>query len=169
MRRFVSLVAAVLALGAFALGAFTLIVAQEDPDRAGDGGACATPGATPLASPLASPAASPVASLVASPCPEVGTPVGAQASGDTVTVEMVDIAFAPAQFSVPANTPVQVALPNRGRAVHNFSIDQLGIKVDVPPGQAGQTTINAPTGTYEYYCDEPGHAEAGMVGTLTIP
>ncbi len=169
MHRFVSLVAAVLALGAFTLGAFTLIVAQEERN----GGACATPGATPVASPLASPAAfpaaSPVTSPVASPCPEVGTPVGAQAPGDAVTVEMVDIAFVPAQFSVPADTPVQVALPNRGRAVHNFSIDELGIKVDVPPGQAGQTTITAPTGTYEYYCDEPGHAEAGMVGTLTIP
>ncbi len=96
MRRLVSLVATVLAVGVFALGAFALIVAQEEEaEEPGGVGACATPGATPLATPLASPAASPVASPVtapvASPCPEVGTPVGAQVPGDAVTGEMVDI------------------------------------------------------------------------------
>ena len=28
-------------------------------------------------------------------------------------------------------------------------------------------TINAPAGTYIFYCGVPGHKEAGMVGTLT--
>jgi uncharacterized cupredoxin-like copper-binding protein len=38
----------------------------------------------------------------------------------------------------------------------------------VSPGDTGSATINAPAGTYEYYCNVPGHREAGMVGTLTV-
>ena len=28
--------------------------------------------------------------------------------------------------------------------------------------------INAAAGSYQFYCREPGHKEAGMVGTLTV-
>ena len=51
---------------------------------------------------------------------------------------------------------------------HNFSIDALGIDVDIAPGATKQVVINAPAGEYEYYCNVPGHKEAGMVGTLTV-
>jgi uncharacterized cupredoxin-like copper-binding protein len=51
---------------------------------------------------------------------------------------------------------------------HNFSIDELGISVDVAAGEEGEATINAAPGTYEFYCNVPGHREAGMVGTLTV-
>ena len=100
--------------------------------------------------------------------PEAGTPADAQVPEDAVTVEMNEIYFNPEEFSIPANPPVEVALLNRGQLLHNFSIDVLGIKVDVPSGETGQITINAPAGTYEYYCDQPGHLPAGMVGTLTV-
>ena len=46
-----------------------------------------------------------------------------------------------------------------GVGVDNIALDtatELGVAV-----------INAPAGTYEYYCNVPGHKEAGMVGTLT--
>ena len=57
---------------------------------------------------------------------------------------------------------------NDGAAPHNFSIDELGIDIDVAPGETQETVINAPAGEYEYYCNVPGHKEAGMVGTLTV-
>jgi uncharacterized cupredoxin-like copper-binding protein len=81
---------------------------------------------------------------------------------------MVDIAFDPKALTIPANTDVTISLPNTGAAQHNFSIDELNISVDVPPGQTGSVTINAPAGTYQYYCNVPGHKEAGMFGTLTV-
>jgi plastocyanin len=84
------------------------------------------------------------------------------------TVTMVDIAFQPDALTIPANTDVTVSLPNTGASLHNFSIDELGIDVDVSPGDTGSATINAPAGTYEYYCNVPGHKEAGMLGTLTV-
>jgi uncharacterized cupredoxin-like copper-binding protein len=61
-----------------------------------------------------------------------------------------------------------VTLPNDGVTLHNFSIDALGISVDIAPGATETVTINAPAGSYEYYCNVPGHKEAGMVGTLTV-
>jgi len=85
-----------------------------------------------------------------------------------MTVTMVDIAFQPDTLTIPANTDVTVSLPNTGASLHNFSIDELGISVDVQPGDTGSTTINAPAGNYEYYCNVPGHKQAGMVGTLTV-
>jgi plastocyanin len=87
---------------------------------------------------------------------------------EAVTVESYDIYFEPTELSIPAETDVTVSLPNEGVTLHNFSIDELGISVDIAPGATEETVINAPAGTYEYYCNVPGHKPAGMVGTLTV-
>jgi uncharacterized cupredoxin-like copper-binding protein len=94
------------------------------------------------------------------------TPVGSTASQ---AVQLVDIAFVPPTLETAADTPVTVTLTNTGAAVHNFNIDELNIHSgDVPPGQSSEVTITAPAGTYQYYCNVPGHKEAGMTGTLTV-
>jgi plastocyanin len=92
----------------------------------------------------------------------------AATGGATETITLVDIKFDPSTLTIPANTDVTVSLPNNGVSLHNFSIDELNISVDVQPGQTGSVTINAPAGTYQFYCNVPGHKEAGMVGTLTV-
>jgi probable HAF family extracellular repeat protein len=84
------------------------------------------------------------------------------------TVESHDIFFEPAELEVPANTNVTILLPNLGAAPHNFSIDALGVDVDIAPGATEEVVINAPAGEYEFYCNVPGHTEAGMVGTLIV-
>ena len=90
------------------------------------------------------------------------------AAGEAVEVESYDIYFEPDKLSIPANTDVTVQLPNAGASLHNFSIDELGISVDIGPGATEEVVINAPAGEYEYYCNVPGHKPAGMVGTLTV-
>jgi uncharacterized cupredoxin-like copper-binding protein/mono/diheme cytochrome c family protein len=90
---------------------------------------------------------------------------------DAATAQVVtafDIYFEPKAITIPANTEVTFTLPNDGAAPHNFSIDELSIDVDMPPGSTEETVINARPGTYEYYCNVPGHKEAGMVGTLVV-
>lgn len=88
---------------------------------------------------------------------------------DGPTIQLVDVAFAPDGFAIPANTPTTVTLINAGAAVHNFNIDQLGVSSgDLWPGQATQVTIDAPAGIYQYACDIPGHKAVGMVGTLFV-
>jgi uncharacterized cupredoxin-like copper-binding protein len=91
-----------------------------------------------------------------------------QGAGEVFEVESYDIYFEPDELSIPADTDVTVRLPNAGAAQHNFSIDELGISVDIAPGATEETVINAPAGEYEYYCNVPGHKQAGMEGTLTV-
>jgi uncharacterized cupredoxin-like copper-binding protein/mono/diheme cytochrome c family protein len=98
--------------------------------------------------------------------PGAGGEAGEVATSDQFTVESHDIAFVPTEIEVPSDTEVTILLPNLGAAPHNFSIDALDISVDIAPGETKEVTFTAPEGDYEYYCNVPGHREAGMVGTL---
>ena len=89
------------------------------------------------------------------------------AAAEEFTVAAHDIYFEPKELTVPAATDVKIKLPNEGAAPHNFAIDALNVSVDMAAGETTDTTINAPAGDYEYYCNVPGHKEAGMVGKLT--
>lgn len=100
--------------------------------------------------------------------PAVGDIATPEPSGD-ITIEMIDVAFIPAEISIPANTDVRIVLPNAGAVVHNFNVDELGIhSEDAQPGQSAEVVINAPPGEYRFYCSVPGHREAGMVGILRV-
>jgi uncharacterized cupredoxin-like copper-binding protein len=89
---------------------------------------------------------------------------------------MVDIAFKPSEFTIPANQDVTVTLKNTGATMHNFSITDhnnpnvknLNISVNVNPGETKTVTINAPAGDYYYFCDVPGHEAAGMHGVMHV-
>jgi uncharacterized cupredoxin-like copper-binding protein len=87
-----------------------------------------------------------------------------------------DIYFEPNELTVSANTDVTILLPNYGMTVHNFSINDrknpdvanLGVDVDLNPGDNKTITINAPAGDYYFYCNVPGHEAAGMWGYLHV-
>jgi uncharacterized cupredoxin-like copper-binding protein len=147
MRRFLVTIAAI----ACGLGAAAFVAAQS-------GTPSAMPGATTCASPVASPVASP---------PEEGTPPTCGAA-TAISLEMVDLAFRPAELTAAANTPVTVTLRSHGVALHNFSVDALDVSQDVLPGYTVTFTIQGPPGDYRFYCAIPGHAQAGMVGVLYL-
>jgi outer membrane protein assembly factor BamB/plastocyanin len=133
--------------------------------RLGGNGSGTPTALSPLPSESAA-AATPVTEPAPPPAASDATP--AAASGGAVKVDMVDIAFDPSEFTIKSNTPTEVDLSNSGALPHNFSIDKLDNSVDLGPGKATTFTIDAPAGTYEYYCNVPGHKDAGMVGTLTV-
>lgn len=162
MSRIVALVVAV--VFAFAVGGY--VVAQNTGTATPGANACASPAAVMMGTP----AAVPGTNGAVAPSPQVVSPCGSPAAqAGQYSVAMVDINFDPKQLTIPANTPVTVNLVNKGAAVHNFNIDALNVHSgDYQPGQTGTVTINAPAGTYQYYCNIPGHKEAGMVGTLTV-
>jgi uncharacterized cupredoxin-like copper-binding protein len=91
-----------------------------------------------------------------------------------ITVKSTDqMRFEPSTLTVQSNSPVSVTLDNSGAAlVHDFTIDQIGgQKVTVKAQPNGRATIQftpAVAGTYQFYCAEPGHKEAGMVGSLIV-
>jgi uncharacterized cupredoxin-like copper-binding protein len=96
----------------------------------------------------------------------------AQAGGKTAVTVILgkpsEFRFDPSEFTIPANTDVTVTLKNEGSTLHNFSIDKLKISQDVKVGETKTVTINAPAGDYQFYCNQPGHKEGGMVGTMHV-
>jgi uncharacterized cupredoxin-like copper-binding protein/mono/diheme cytochrome c family protein len=112
-------------------------------------------------------AASPAEGTSAAPAGGTAASGGGEAAAPGLTLEAVDIAFKPTELTVKADTPTTLTITNNGAAEHDFSIDELGIAVNLPAGATETVEINAPAGTYQFYCNIPGHKEAGMVGTLT--
>ena len=69
---------------------------------------------------------------------------------------MADFNFRPAELTVPRNSEVRVV---RGAGVRT---------AELRPGQSIIVDLEGvKPGTYTV-CDQPGHVEAGQVGTLTI-
>jgi uncharacterized cupredoxin-like copper-binding protein len=65
------------------------------------------------------------------------------------------------------------AVENAGAIEHNFLVDDASgrtvAKVAViSPGETEQVRLTARAGTYQIYCDLPGHREAGMAGILRV-
>jgi uncharacterized cupredoxin-like copper-binding protein len=113
-------------------------------------------------------------------CP-AGTPAAGAATPTAgaelcVHVELDDIYFEPNLITIPADEAVTFVLTNEGEILHNFSItehgndglENLNIVENVEPGQTKSITITAPEGDYYFFCDQPGHEQAGMRGYLNL-
>lgn len=102
-----------------------------------------------------------------------GTPV---AGATCVEVGMHDLYWDANLITIPANTDVTFVIDSDAAATHSFDISDhnnkdvtnLSVDLDVDPGKQGTVTINAPAGTYYFYCDVPGHEQAGMWGILKV-
>lgn len=170
------LIATLVATVVLCFWSYAIAQTPATPEPVSDG--CATPGATPDATPAGVIVGTPVVGVAGAQPPSItlvdacGTPIASPETGattDELTVEMEDIAFAPSELAIPANTDVTISLPNTGTMAHDFVIDELDIRTEsVQPGETATVTINAPAGTYDFYCSVPGHAPAGMVGTLSV-
>ena len=81
-----------------------------------------------------------------------------------------DMRFVPADLHVTAGEWVVLEFTNRDAVVHDWMIEGVA-NLDVParPGQTSHLRFMLDTpGTYRVMCSIPGHAAAGMVGTLTV-
>jgi len=87
----------------------------------------------------------------------------------TIEVVATDLRFDPTTVTITAGDTVNLALVNDGRAFHDLTIPALGFLLDAEAGgeTSGSLTVDEP-GTYEFECSVPGHAEAGMRGTLIV-
>lgn len=77
------------------------------------------------------------------------------------------LAFVYKAAQAPAG-PVTIVMQNKGTAPHNIAIDGVGKGPVVPPGGTSKFSATLKPGTYTYYCEVPGHREAGMLGKLTV-
>jgi uncharacterized cupredoxin-like copper-binding protein len=92
------------------------------------------------------------------------------ASATDVTVVARDNRFTPSEIAVTSGGWVSLTLQNEDAYFHDLEVEGLA-NVDV--GARGDSTgrirvrLDRP-GTYEFICTVPGHAEAGMRGTLSV-
>ena len=88
-----------------------------------------------------------------------------------VHLDLLDYRFDPSDLSLKTSeeAPRQViAMSNKGLEIHNFSIDSLGLDLDVPPDDRTHHTPNffSEKGRYEFFCKY--HRERGMIGTIEV-
>ena len=85
------------------------------------------------------------------------------------TIEAGDLWFGPNEFTISSEGTTTITLEDVGYAVHNLTVDELGLLVVASPGHSGQVVVADPEpGVYQFYCSVSGHREAGMVGTLVV-
>ena len=97
---------------------------------------------------------------------------GGQPAG-SIKVTMTEFKFDPSSIDAKAGT-ITFFLVNGGNTSHDMIIrDSGGNRVAgselISAGdQSVFTASNVAAGSYTYFCDQPGHEQSGMHGTLTV-
>ena len=86
---------------------------------------------------------------------------------NAIEVELNDDYFNPKVITIPNGTTTTLILKNKGKKEHTFTVEKLGIDVEVQPGKEKTITVtpNMP-GTYELICRY--HLQEGMVGKVIV-
>lgn len=107
--------------------------------------------------------------LAATAVDEARDSSGSASSGGSAavaTVGLSEFALSPANSEVAAGGSIEVR--NDGVMIHNLSVDGVATPM-LDGGKSTELDISAlKPGVYTMKCDVPGHADAGMKGSLTI-
>ena len=101
-----------------------------------------------------------------------GAPGAALPTAAPVAVKAGDLFFEPKTLTVPAGEVV-FEVRNEGAIEHNFVVEdqQRRALAQIPviaPGASETVRGTLTPGAYRIVCSYPGHAEAGMTGTLAV-
>src|SRR5947209_9810623 len=79
------------------------------------------------------------------------------------------LAFSFGKATAPAGK-VTISMPNQAPIQHNIALKPPGKGAGPIVGKGGDSkfTTTLKPGTYTYFCEVPGHEQAGMKGTLTV-
>ncbi len=98
---------------------------------------------------------------------------GAPAGKDVTVQALTTLKWEPAELTAAVNQPLNITMTSDGALEHNFvwadSAEEDFLHVAIGEETDGPATRTFDTaGTYEFYCDIPGHKEAGMVGNVVV-
>lgn len=96
---------------------------------------------------------------------------GTLAAAPTVVDSLVmeSTAFAPTTYAIASDDVLGLFVENRDSIGHSFDIDALDIHVQLPPNSTVAVAVRPDgPGQLAFYCAVPGHAEAGMTGTIDV-
>ena len=87
-------------------------------------------------------------------------------TGAAVTVTATEFHFKLSKTSVPHGS-VTFTVKNAGTVGHDFKIGGKKTAI-IGPGKTAKLTVTLKAGKQAYSCTVPGHAAAGMKGTLKV-
>ena len=94
------------------------------------------------------------------------------AADDVRTIEVTanEFGFTPSRIEVDQGRTVRLRLVNRGNLSHNVHLQGGGLKTRTVQGGASDTIefTADEAGTVRFFCNVPGHQEAGMTGRLIV-
>jgi uncharacterized cupredoxin-like copper-binding protein len=96
----------------------------------------------------------------------VASPDATAQQATTVTVTMREFKFVLSKRTVPRGT-VTFKLVNKGALPHDFKIAGKKSKL-IAAKKSGVLKVTLTKGSKPYLCTVPGHAAAGMKGTLKV-
>jgi plastocyanin len=98
------------------------------------------------------------------------------AGGGASTVGMTEFEFDPNDLTVSQGDTITAQ--NDGNVEHNLTIREgpdpeqetaeLAATPDVQSGDSAELTVDVDPGKHSMVCTLPGHAEQGMIGTITV-
>jgi len=99
--------------------------------------------------------------------------VGCGGAPNAATITLTDFKITSGLAQVRAGQPVTLTIVNGGRVDHNLKLDPVATDAALPetlkPGERTTVTLSfKASGTFGYACTLPGHAPAGMTGTVTV-
>jgi len=121
------------------------------------------------AAPVASAPAPAEASAPAAPAVSA-SPATPAAPGDvlgTLEITAVDLGFQPTNLTVNGPGTYAFALSNTGTIVHDVTFAD-GTTITAQAGETATGTVNVPAAGITFLCSIPGHADAGMKGSVTV-
>jgi len=99
------------------------------------------------------------------------TPTEETESGEAqlFNIEAGSFYFKPNEIRVKKGDMVKITL-NSVDMMHDFVIDELGVKIPVTPNGTSSTIefVASEAGEFEYYCSVGNHKQMGQVGTLIV-
>jgi nitrite reductase (NO-forming) len=119
--------------------------------------------ATPSTASNALPAAMPMSGMP-SAAPATGAAI---AAGGEVAIDAFDLGFQPAAVAVAAAGTYPVSFHNTGSTLHDLTFAD-GTKLSADAGATVKGTVNVPAAGLGFLCSIPGHAAAGMTGTIAV-
>jgi FtsP/CotA-like multicopper oxidase with cupredoxin domain len=100
--------------------------------------------------------------------PFAGQAVAADEAAQEISLELGDLYVKPATLTAEAGD-ITVKVHNAGGTLHNVSFGSLGKTQMIDGGDSTTLTLtDVAPGKYEFLCEVPGHADAGMRGTLVV-
>jgi nitrite reductase (NO-forming) len=108
-----------------------------------------------------SPSASPPESAAASSAGGAGEVLG------EIAISAFDLGFDPSTVDVAKPGTYTVMFHNTGAVAHDLTFAD-GTKIAAEAGQMATGTVTIPAGGTTFLCSVPGHAAAGMTGTVTV-